>query len=121
MGAKSSLPKESKQQTAPRQAKYDASKSFVKAPDWSIVEEVPINDWKNGVGEEFGFDLYSDWFLHHLKVEKRPWSSHFTVTGRMPGSKHEEKICSFKCEVLETGRVEKVISFESYHGFHLCL
>ena len=75
--------------------------------DWAILGAVNLNAWKSGDAELYGFDLFENWYIYSLKVQKKPWST-FHVLGKTGQGKKETKICSFPCEVEETGREEKV-------------
>lgn len=75
--------------------------------DWALTATVPVQLWKSGTAELYGFDLFDCWHVYNLKVQKKPWSQ-FQIMGRMTKSKKETKICSFPCEIDETGREEKV-------------
>ena len=75
--------------------------------DWAFLGAVSLNAWKLGDAEVYGFDLFENWYVHNLRVQKKPWST-FHVLGKTAKGKKETKICSFPCEVEETGREERV-------------
>ncbi len=75
--------------------------------DWALLGTVSLDAWRGGDAELYGFDLFDNWYIYNLKVQKKPWSA-FHVMGKTGKGKKDSKICSFPCEVEETGREEKV-------------
>ena len=75
-------------------------------PNWSQIACVPVHVWKSVSNPAFCIDYFAEWRNRQFKVYKRPWSS-FAVQGKNLVNGKEEKLCSFNCQVLETGRVEK--------------
>ena len=62
--------------------------------EWAFLGAVSLNAWKLGDAEVYGFDLFENWYVHNLRVQKKPWST-FHVLGKTAKGKKESKICSF--------------------------
>ncbi len=109
MGVKSSRLNTSRQGCASRNDCENEIDAAQDVADWSVITTIPLTQWKAGTAEQWGFDLFEEWYCQNLKVHKKPWSC-FAVTGKVPNTKGAKDItlCTFPCEVFETGREEKV-------------
>ena len=75
-------------------------------PDWNIVTEIDYQLWHDEAAKLCGFDHHIAQTSIEHRVYKKPFTDNFVVTAKQNGI--DRKLCNFSCEVLETGREEKV-------------